>query len=54
MRYGLGGCRESSLVDIGMALGLSRERARQIEVVALAEAPPVVLQSSASSVLSAC
>jgi RNA polymerase sigma factor (sigma-70 family) len=32
---GLGGLRESSLAEIGAALGMTRERARQIEVVAL-------------------
>ncbi|MFN8634285.1 MAG: RNA polymerase sigma factor RpoD/SigA [Chloroflexota bacterium] len=35
LRYGLGGCRESSLVDVGTALGVTRERARQIEDAAL-------------------
>jgi RNA polymerase primary sigma factor len=34
-RFGLGGLRESSHVEIGAALGMSRERARQIEVGAL-------------------
>ena len=35
LRYGLGGLQESSLVEIGAALGMSRERAQHIEVVAL-------------------
>jgi RNA polymerase primary sigma factor len=35
LRYGLGGLRESTPAEIGAALGLTRERARQIEAVAL-------------------
>jgi RNA polymerase primary sigma factor len=36
-RYGLGGGREESLADVGRRLGVSRERARQIEARALAK-----------------
>ena len=34
MRYGLGGSEESTYEDIGQTLGLSRERARQLEKAA--------------------
>jgi RNA polymerase primary sigma factor len=36
-RHGLGGRDEESLADIGRRLGVSRERARQIEARALAK-----------------
>jgi DNA-directed RNA polymerase sigma subunit (sigma70/sigma32) len=36
-RFGLGGREEESLADIGRRLGVSRERARQIEARALAK-----------------
>ena len=35
LRYGLGGARERTLEEIGVKLGITRERIRQIQVVAL-------------------
>ena len=46
LRYGLGGEHQHVLADVGRVLGVSRERARQLESRALAklgaqgEAPP--------------
>jgi RNA polymerase primary sigma factor len=35
LRYGLGGGRERTLEEIGTKLGITRERIRQIQMVAL-------------------
>ena len=37
LRYGLGGEQQHVLADVGRALGVSRERARQLESRALAK-----------------
>jgi RNA polymerase sigma factor (sigma-70 family) len=35
LRYGIGGCEPKTLEEIGRALGLTRERVRQIELESL-------------------
>ena len=40
LRFGLGGCAISTLDDIGHELGISRERVRQLELVALRKLRP--------------